>query len=342
MSRVSRRFLVLAVSVAVAVFGLPLPASAQSSDVEPIEAVETEIAEEAGDTNNPIPASSEASPVLELWSKTSRTFEQPDGTYETEVFAGQVNFRDESGDWAPIDNSLSATQDGEGWQNTANDYSVELPSDLDGEAIEVQENGSWVSYELHGASADGSKTSTSTTYEDALPGVDVRVEASNEIVKEDVILSGPESPSTFTYEIAYSDDVVPQANGAGGIDFVRSDGHVPFFFAAPYMTDSSGTEEGYSDNVEMALSQDGSRVTVTAGRGWLEDPAREWPVTVDPSVGLDGPYDDAWINSAAPTTVNDGSSLKVGPGSDGFPEACTASLQWALDEWYPGRRHRDR
>ena len=40
-------------------------------------------------------------------------------------------------------------------------------------------------------------------------------------------------------------------------------------------------------------------------------------VKVDPSVVVDRPYDDAWINSALPNSNNNGANLKVGPASDG-------------------------
>lgn len=248
-----------------AVFGLPpLPGRSQSTGDA-----------NAQETNTPV-ASHERGQIARKgpWSRSSRTFVQPDGTNQTQVFAGQVNFKTEAGTWEAIDNTLVADEDGSGWENSANDYSVELPADLSAGPVDVQEGQSWVKYELEGASAVGTKDEAIITYDEALPGVDLTVEAGNEIVKEDLVLSGPDSVSSFVYDISYSSDVSPRMSESGGIDFVRANGDIPFLFAAPYMTDGAGVE---STAVTMELLSGDSQVRVSADEAWLEDPSRVWP-----------------------------------------------------------------
>ena len=66
-------------------------------------------------------------PVLvdELTTATSTTYLQPDGSYRSQVFATPVNFRDDSGDWQPMDNSLvPAPGAAYAVENAANDYQL--------------------------------------------------------------------------------------------------------------------------------------------------------------------------------------------------------------------------
>ena len=69
--------------------------------------------------------------VPSLWTATSRTFREPDGTYRDMIYAGTVNYRDAAGDFAPIkDRLVPVTMRGYAATNQANAYHVLLPATL--------------------------------------------------------------------------------------------------------------------------------------------------------------------------------------------------------------------
>jgi hypothetical protein len=89
----------------------------------------------------------EASQATELPGRstaTSRTYRLEDGSFETRLYETPVNYRDEEGDWQPIDQALRETESG-GLTNGANSFDVHLPDDLDDAPVRVMVEDEWVS-----------------------------------------------------------------------------------------------------------------------------------------------------------------------------------------------------
>lgn len=77
-----------------------------------------------GEASAAAPASGTSAGLTELpklRTRTSDTFSDGNGGMVTRVFSGPVNFRDGSGDLAPIDNALESSGGGE-VSNAANAY----------------------------------------------------------------------------------------------------------------------------------------------------------------------------------------------------------------------------
>ncbi len=85
-------------------------------------------------------------------------------------------------------------------------------------------------------------------------------------------------------------------NADGGVDFTDASGAVRFRIPTPLMWDSGGTD-GVSSaamvNVPVSVARSGDAwvVTLTPSRTWLNDPARVYPVSLDPSTWSGGPQD---------------------------------------------------
>lgn len=249
-------------------------------------------------------------------SATSKTFLRPDGSKQTEVFTSPVHYRAGDGDWATIDSTLvESGQPGYAVENDANDYRLLIPTDAGAQPVRFQTGGEWVSFAAQGA--DGAPQVQGSTASIGGLGRDTRLEyeATSQGVKEMFILEEAptdDAASSWTFDLDTSAGLTPRLAADGGLDFVEQNGDVAFVVPAPFMTDSSGTDAGYSDAVSFDLTQAGDawQLTLAADPEWLADPARVFPVRVDPTITANGAFRDCWINQFSPNTPN------CGAGSD--------------------------
>jgi RHS repeat-associated protein len=263
------------------------------------------------------PPSRDGRELLDLRTRTSRTYQRNDGSRLSVISAGPTNYRDAQGQWRPIENQLEpSTTPGYAHENGANAYELRLPGDLGARPVRVAAGGAWVSFELEGARGAGAVSRNAKTYRRALPATDVRLSALADRVKEDLILRSRSAPSTFRYSLQTSTGLSARLNRRGEIDFVDWAGRKRFSFAAPFMYDSSGTRAGLSRSVRYSLTATttGYSLGLTASRSWLSSPARKWPVVIDPPVRILMPEQDCFITggSSANASFCDGSSLDVG------------------------------
>jgi hypothetical protein len=207
---------------------------------------------------------------------------------------------------------LASTTPGSTERNQAGPYILELPSKLGSTPVRIQKDGSWLSFSLQGASATGSVSGATDTFSEARPGVEVIYTAQNDGVKEITRLQSASAPSSFTYTLATSPDITPQQTKDGGIEFLDGSGQTRFTMAAPAVQDASGAAGPAS--MSFQATPTASTITVSVDASWLKDPARAFPVTIDPTVTL-GPTQRCYIQSNFLNTRLCGTSEKVGGGS---------------------------
>ncbi len=176
--------------------------------------------------------------AVELRSERSRSFRQSDGSIATEVSQSREHFRDAGGGWAPIDSRLLPR--GGGFANASNDVAVMLPRSLGEGAVEVQHEGRSVAFVLEGAAGGPAAVDGATaTYAGALPGVDARVTATPEGVKEDLVLAGPTATRTFAYAVTTA-GLTPQLRGDGSVVLLDVDGAEAMTVPAAWAEDAAG------------------------------------------------------------------------------------------------------
>ncbi len=245
--------------------------------------------------------------IVSLRTRDSKTVKMAAGPLQTTVYAGSINYKDSSDNWQPIDDTLVAapgSATGYGFTNRANQYSVLLPSDLSSAPVKVSQGAASVSFQLAGASGGPTAVAGDTeTYGSALQGVDLIYQATPDALKESIRLAGPTAPSSYAFTVSAA-GVTPTANQSGAIDFADSTVKVAFSFARPSMVDAAGAE---SDSVHMSLA--GNTLTVAADTGWLADPARAFPVVIDPTVSSYGADQNCYLSQASPNTA------QCGPGT---------------------------
>lgn len=235
-----------------------------------------------GSTANPTahPISGREVPLLR--TANSRTYRRPDGTYEARISNSPVNYRDASGHWQPIDNDLRTLANGS-LENRANSFKVHLPAKATGD-VRVAHNGHELGFSLIGATtAAPDPSGAEATFESVLPHVDVAYEARSASLKETLTLDSPAAPATYTFALD-APGLRAVSEPSGGVAFRDADGHQRFRFAAPWMQDADGA---LSRAARYVVHHAGGTQTVELrlDRAWLDDPARRFPVRVDPTVG---------------------------------------------------------
>ncbi|MEU7905922.1 LamG-like jellyroll fold domain-containing protein [Actinoplanes sp. NPDC049118] len=263
-------------------------------------------------------------------------FQNPDGTQTAKVSTGKLNYKGSDGKWRPIDTTLVRGGDGR-LKTSANAFGTSLAAPakpaaaglraVDAQARPMAEDlaritlpsGEEFGYGLQGAAAvTPTVKGQEASYPEILPGVDLQMRTLATSLKEILVLKGPTSPREFVYPL-HLKGLTPQLTADGAIELRNEAGKVALLIPRPFMEDSSPVgpmgERAKSHDVSYSLIEvDGKpALKVTAGSAWLDDPARVWPVRLDPTANTlnEG---DAFVDNEAETTPSDqnGDSLAVG------------------------------
>jgi RHS repeat-associated protein len=203
-----------------------------------------------------------------------------DGTVRARVYAGSVNFKDASGAWRPIDNTLVVS--GGMVRNRANRYAAELPQTLNGAAVTVTEAGQWVKLTAREASATARVSGSEATYEQAWPGVALSYAAVGDALKETLVLDSAAAARTFHFGLRASSGLSPRLGRDGAITLRDRDGKLAMTLSAPSMRDADG--EFAPVKTILTPDGDGWDVALSPSRSWLAASERVFPVTIDPTV----------------------------------------------------------
>lgn len=230
----------------------------------------------------------------ELSTANSRTYQREDGLLQTESYGTVVNYPTDSG-WAPIENELVPSNEGDAYavENSANGYTAAIPEDLSTTPVKFTVDDAWVSMKLRRVPTAEAPavTAAKAVFDAGAVADEVIYEATNTGLKETIVLEQPPATSvTFRYDIEVSPGLTPHLND-GAVEFEGPSGAVHVTIPRGTMTDSAAPVASSEDiDYSLASTDDGSwTLTVTPDPQWLSDPARSYPVLVDPSL----------VNSAA-------------------------------------------
>lgn len=319
-------------------------------------------------------SSQSAVEVSERTGPRSRTVANPDGTFTTSVSTQPVRYQDGSGAWRSL--NLALQPSGARLNPAAaGPWAARLATDSaasDG-LVQAGPDGSVLSWSPAGI---GSVTaavpagSAAAAYPAALPGgweVDEQVTAGG--AEESVVIPTRLSSTALGGAASYRDvftlpagvsarQAAPGADGVSlGVEFVDSTGHVIATFGGGRASDSSGlttdssgltsgtpslagTEPASVAVTTRLVGQSAGQATVDSGvpAAWLADPARVFPVTIDPHMTAGTSFSgdttggfDAYVDQAFPTTaegVYDPTNLKIGVRSVNGTLANSYSFIW--------------
>jgi RHS repeat-associated protein len=240
--------------------------------------------EDAGEEVAAAPAPRVVSEIVDERTATTRTFELSNGQLMTRLYQAPVNYRDEDGDWMPIDESLAETAAG-GLTNAANSFDLQLPERMGNGPVRLSLEDQWLSYRLLGSQTDQAEVEGETaTYDSADGDLSFELHSLANGLKEEIVLNDSSQPNRYTFALDFSDGLTPAIAADGSIRIEDSNGNLFATLPAPTIADAGGSS---ADAVHYAL-QEGSEeghwtLAVEADEAWLSDPDRSWPVTIDPS-----------------------------------------------------------
>ncbi len=236
---------------------------------------------------------------------TSKTFKHADGRITKRLFAGPVHFRN-GGRWQEIDASLIPTASGErdqgyAWRTRSNGFGVLLRPQLERDYLRFDIARQPFGFELDGArpvSAD--VKGARVEYAGALPGVDLRYEMRPEGVKEELVLRDRDAATRFQFTITPPDKLRTTASrrpDGSVVLYTGGRGRPSFALEPPFATDAAdgarragaatrrqGRDVARHVSMEVEEVDGRFQVELTVDEAWLRDPARRFPVTVDPTI----------------------------------------------------------
>lgn len=262
--------------------------------------------------------------VESLRSETSTTWANPDGTMTTEAHMSPVRFKTASGDWQSVDLNLAKEQDGLiapkshsldlrlGKQNAA--AGGVFASAIAGAGRQVEWLAPW---KLPEPALAGTKA----TYAEVEPGVDLTVDARRSGFETDLVVkTRPSTAPVWRFPLRTKGLTARQAKN-GVIEFTDAKNVVRSRIPVAYMWDSA-VNKATGDPLNKAIvkvtveqvSPGKATLVVAPDKQWLLDPARVFPVTVDPTyVAVTAlPSFDTFVQTSVTTDLSSLVDLRAG------------------------------
>jgi RHS repeat-associated protein len=256
--------------------------------------------------------------VDELTTSTVEVFENVDGSQTAVVAAQPVRLEDEAGDWQEIDLTLSA--DGSGDVSTeASPVPVTLPA-ADPAAVQVESGAGLVEVSAPDVveNPSGPEVDGASAVVEGDGGIAARVDATVWGFEHSVVLPDAQAPSSYQLELTVPSGVVVR-EGARGVELIDADGALVAFFGGGVAEDGAdlGGGFGVEESVDTVLVGEAggvATVEVSVDPAWLADPARVFPVVLDPSFVADTTVSgaDTWVQSNLVSSLWGNPRLKVG------------------------------
>ncbi|WP_326955193.1 DNRLRE domain-containing protein [Amycolatopsis sp. NBC_01286] len=222
---------------------------------------------------------------------TDRTFANTDGTLTTEFGQEPINYRAADGAYQPIDPTVVPNDGGAGWRNAADaERLVFAPDAASDQVVGVGlDDGHQFGFGVAGATpAAGVASGSRIVYPGVRAGADLRLDVVPGGVKETLVLNSPQAPAAWEFPLRLRG--LRPSLVDGRIALSDAEGHERARIPAGFMTDArrdpaTGEPARSEGVVYRLLERDGGFVLrVELDANWLADPARAYPVEVDPSV----------------------------------------------------------
>ncbi|MGI8333638.1 LamG-like jellyroll fold domain-containing protein [Actinomadura scrupuli] len=259
-------------------------------------------------------------------------YRNPDGTWTARVYTRPVNFRGANGAFQPIDAGL--VDDGKGhWRNKADGSVLQFTGRASAQDLATMDlgGGKRFGFGLAGATAaQGRAQGDTVTYPAVRPDTDLVLQSLNGgSIKEKLVLRSADGASSWEFPLR-TDGLTPRMTTDGSVEVVDAAGkvvvHIPHGFMVDSKIDPRSGDGARSEAVTYALEQRGGQwvLKVTADKQWLADPARVFPVIVDPtSVTNFNDTSDTYVQTGRGSSASTEDELRVGTFDGGSTKAAT-------------------
>lgn len=251
--------------------------------------------------------------IVVLRTETSKHWQNEDGSYTAEIFAGPIHYKDIDNTWKEIDTTIAASaRDGYACSSIKNGLKVHFAQDASGwSAIEVDGQTFSFKAEANYPSEVVIKGNT-VTYPNAWQYVDLRYHVLSTGLKEELVIQQPTPVKKFKFLIK-PDKLKLTTKQDGSAELTDETGKAALKMLSPYIFDS---ENRYCTDVKVdwVQNKDGSfTVILEPDAEWLAKAV--YPVVLDPTV-YRTPAVDKWTQQmvgGGPWYWYDGSStLQIG------------------------------
>ncbi|RJQ86676.1 hypothetical protein D5S19_11055 [Amycolatopsis panacis] len=224
------------------------------------------------------------------WSMFATEYENPDGTRSVRQSSQPLNVQDAKGVWQPVDTTLKADPATKRSDADQHPLSPSLASKADDPAVlQVESAGHTASLALdQAAPAQGVVKGGSVTYPEVAAGTDLEYEVTPGAVKETIKLKRPPADGRSSWRFKLdTGGLTPRLEKNGSVTLADSSGAAKIVLPPLETWDSAGKGETAPavTGGTYALARTGGEwwLTVAVDPAWLRDPARVFPVSVDPT-----------------------------------------------------------
>ncbi|MFJ8580372.1 LamG-like jellyroll fold domain-containing protein [Micromonospora sp. NPDC093277] len=217
-------------------------------------------------------------------------YENPDGTVTRKLHELPINYRAADGSWRPIDRTLVSA--GGRLKQKASPLAVDFAPRADDSRLATFrfDADRSISYGLQGAAPVAPvSTGSSALYRAVLPETDLRLTVGPRGLKEELVLHSAAAANSWIFPLTLI-GLEATLETDGSVALRNASGKVVGAIPVGSMHDSH-LEPGAGEfttsraiSYELISFDGGQALRMTASREWLQDPARVFPVTVDPSV----------------------------------------------------------
>ena len=286
--------------------------------------------------------------IVDRRTATTKTFatDRP-GEFVTEMSSDVIHYQAD-GHWQDIDTELVAGKDGR-LHNKAGAFDLSVATSATDASIArlgLDATHS-VGFSLEGATnAKGKATEEATTFSGARKDTQLRLTSRPNGLKEELVLASAAAPDRFVFPLQLK-GLTASIDGDGNVIYRDEAGveraRTPHGYMYDANVDPRSGEAPTSFGVHFALiasGKGGTALEVTLDRAWLDDPARQYPVVVDPEFVTATGADDTYVMSnIAPNSAASETELKVGTYDGGthvaraFLHFNTAPISGKVIQW---------
>ncbi|MCE5191819.1 MAG: hypothetical protein LLG08_08695 [Actinomycetia bacterium] len=287
-----------------------LPAVAFAEEVSP----ETVPASDA----NGVPAGAVEDTALR--TENSKQYRLPDGRITAVVSEAPIHHKDASGAWVDIDTTLVSDTVVPGSMRTRSAPVVaSFGSESSGDApVRVTASGHTVGLDMLAATEERPLTFGSfARYAGVAHDANLVYEAQDDGVKETIVLASADAPDSYRFFLDAGDLALRGDASVGWVLCEKDTGKPVFGLGGLSVFDSGENAAGdpaYCGDATMSVEpvSGGAYVSYSVPRAWLTDPARAYPVMIDPTLSAVSSL-DTYVSSAYPTTnYNSSTELRCG------------------------------
>ncbi|MVO84023.1 DNRLRE domain-containing protein [Streptomyces sp. p1417] len=285
-------------------------------------------------------------------TETSTTWVNANGSLTTELTAGPTRFEDEdTGQWRDVDLDLVKDDDGS-VAPKAHPHGLELgkpggtraartaaEDEAARDLVTLGEGDQRITLQWQGSLPAPKLDGTRATYENAVPGGDVVVEATRTGFEQFVHLRRAPAEKDYSYTLPLrAKGLEVEEHKDGSLSFTDRKNKKTAVMPAPVMWDATvdpvSGEHTRRAPVKMKAveAKGGVDLVVTPDAEFLADPGTKYPVTVDPSTSALGNVFDTYVQQGETRDWSTDTELDLGnPGTknaNGTPRTARSFISW--------------